>query len=136
MRQRGAALAEFAVAWPVCLLVVLGTVQVGLWAEEAAGVRTAAAAGARVAAAPGVDSAAATATALAILRPSLFGVRPAAWCPGSAGLAPRVWVCATTTMAAVEVRVGGSVPALVPLVPGGRGLPVAADAKLARERFR
>jgi hypothetical protein len=39
-------------------------------------------------------------------------------------------------MAAVEVRVGGSVPALVPLVPGGRGLPVAADAKLARERFR
>ena len=49
---------------------------------------------------------------------------------------PAVWVCAVLSTAHVEVRVGGAVPALVPLLPGGGGLPVAADVGLAREVFR
>jgi len=38
--------------------------------------------------------------------------------------------------ATVEVRVGGSIPTLLPLLPGGGGLPLDADVVLAREMFR
>jgi len=69
-------------------------------------------------------------------RPVLVGTTAGAWCPSSAGAPPPVWVCVTWSAATVEVRVGGSAPALLPLLPGSGGLPLGADVALARETFR
>jgi hypothetical protein len=135
-RYRGSALLEFAIAWPVTLLLVAGSVQLAVWGAEAFAAKRAALAGARAGSAADGTAALARSAALASLRPVLVGATAGAWCPSSGGVAPSVWVCVTQTAAAVEVRVGGSAPALLPLLPGSRGLPLDADVALAREAFQ
>ncbi|MGH7777018.1 MAG: TadE/TadG family type IV pilus assembly protein [Candidatus Dormibacterales bacterium] len=132
--SRGQALVEFAVAWPVALLLVLGCVQLGVFAAESQAAREAALGGARAGTAVGSAAGSAGPVAVAALQPWLPGTRVGLWCPGSPGR-PQVWVCVREATTSVEVSVGGRVPALVPLVPGG-GLPLSADARLDRERFR
>jgi Flp pilus assembly protein TadG len=135
-RQSGSALLEFAIAWPVALLLVLGSVQLAVWGSEAFAAKQAALAGARAGSAAGGTAELARSAALASLRPALVGTTAGAWCPSSAGGPPSVWVCVTWSAATVEVRVGGSVPALLPLLPGAAGLPLGADMALDRETFR
>src|SRR5260221_10680992 len=133
--DRGSALLEFAITWPVTLLLVAGSVQLAVWGSEAFAAKRAALAGARAGSAADGSAELARAAALGSLRPVLVGTTAGAWCPSSGGAAPPVWVCATETAATVEVRVGGSGPALLPLLPGNRGLPLDAEAVLAREAF-
>jgi hypothetical protein len=119
----------------VALLLVLGSVQLGVWGSEAYAVRQAAVAGARAATGTGGSAAVAAGVALATLRPALVGAAAGSWCPGAAAPPPPVWVCVTFSPTSVEVRISGSVPGLVPLPPSG-GLPVAADVVMAREVFQ
>ena len=125
---------EFALAWPVALLLALGCVELAVWGAESFAARSAALAGARAASVAGSSPRTAAVVTLRVLAPSLVGARAAAWCPGQPGEPPLVWVCVTDLGSAVEVEVGGSVPALVPLGPG-HGLPVHALVVLAKEAF-
>lgn len=134
--QPGSALLEFALAWPVALLLVIGCVQLAIWGSEAHAARQSALAGARAGSRADDSEAASRQVALAALNPALVGVAAAPWCPGEARRQPAVWVCVRSSQSAVEVAVGGAVPALVPLLPGAYGLPVSARARLAREVFR
>lgn len=136
-RQRGAALTEFALAWPIILLLVLAGIQIAVYGVEAYSARSAALVGARVASERGASLDVAQQAALSALRPALAGASASPWCPPAPdgeSPPPWVWVCAQYTPAGVEVRIGGRVPAVVPL-PGGAALPVSADAQLAREVF-
>jgi hypothetical protein len=135
-RQNGGALLEFAIAWPVALLLIVGSVQLAVWGSEAFAAKQAALAGARAGIAADGSIGLARSAALASLRPVLVGATAAAWCPSSGGARPSVWVCVTWSVMRVEVRVGGSVPALLPLLPGAGGLPLGADVTLERETFR
>ena len=132
--QRAAALVEFALAWPIALLVVLATVQAAVWASETYGARAATLAGARAGSVAGGTSEVAATVARQTLSSVLVGVRPETWCPGVASNPPEVWVCAIDHGDAVEVEIEGLVPALVPLLPSG-GLPLHADATLQKEAF-
>lgn len=132
--EQGTALVEFALAWPIVLLLVLGAVELAVWESEAAAVRYAAVAGARAGTAAGAGAALASAVTLRVVSASLVGTTASQWCPTDAWPAPAVWVCATDTGVAVQVDVGGSVPSLVPLVAGG-GLPVRAHVLLRKETF-
>jgi Flp pilus assembly protein TadG len=135
--QRGTALAEFALAWPVLLLAVLGAVELSIWSAEAFAARSAALSGARAGAVAGGGAAVAQTVAISALRPSLAGAPLTGWCPHAQAAPPAgVWVCGSDLGAAIEVRVGGSVPALVPLVAGGAGLPLAADVAIPKVTFR
>lgn len=131
--MRGSALIEFALAWPVALLLVLGCVEIAVWEAEAYAARSAALAGARAASVAGADPRVAQEVARRSLAPSLAGASPAAWCPGEPG-SPRVWVCVSDRGTAVEVVIGGSVPTLVPWL-GSQGMPLHADVWLEKERF-
>jgi Flp pilus assembly protein TadG len=133
-RQRAAALVEFALAWPLTLLLVLGTVESAVWATEAYAARAASLAGARAASVTGGTAKGASDVTLRVLSASLVGVDPKAWCPDGTTAPPPVWVCATELGTAVEVDVGGAAPALVPMVPGG-GLPIHAHVILQKEVF-
>ncbi len=133
-RQRAAALVEFALAWPVALLIVLSTVEAAVWAAEAYAAHAATVAGARAGAIAGGTAEVASAVTLRTLSASLVGVRPAAWCPGESAAPPPVWVCASDLGGSIEVDVGGRVPALVPLAPGP-GLPLRARVVLSKEKF-
>lgn len=134
--ERGDALLEFAIAWPLALFLIAGSVQYTVWGTEAYAARSAAAAGARAGSRADAPAGVAEEVALSALRPALVGVGAAAWCPGGGRPAPPVWVCARSAATAVEVSVGGSVPALLPLLPGGGRLPIAADMRVEREAFR
>jgi hypothetical protein len=131
---RGTALVEFALAWPVALLLVLGCVELSVWAAESFAARSAALAGARSASVAGSDSRGAATVAVRVLSPSLVGARATAWCPTERGDAPPVWVCATDLGAAVQVEIGGWVPSLVPIGPRA-GLPLHAHVVLEKETF-
>ena len=133
-RQRAAALVEFAFAWPIALLIVLATVQAAVWVSEAYGARAASLAGARAGSVAGGTAAVAETVAMQALSAVLVGARPEGWCPGDPAGPPDVWVCATDHRDAVEVEIGGAVPALVPLVTDG-GLPLHADAILQKEEY-
>ena len=133
-RQRAAALIEFALAWPIALLIVFATVESAVWASEVYAARAASLAGARAGSVAGGTAADAAAVAEQALSPSLVGARPEIWCPDGSGPAPDVWICAIDQGTAIEVDVGGVAPALVPLLPGG-GLPVSAQAVLQKEVF-
>jgi hypothetical protein len=132
--QRGAALLEFALAWPVALLLVLGSVELAVWGAESFAARSAALAGARAASVAGSNPRTAALVTLSALSPSLVGVNADVWCPGEGGMPPAVWVCATDQGPAMQVDVGGSVPALVPIGPG-QGLPLRAHAEIQKEVF-
>ena len=133
-RQHAAALVEFALAWPIALLIVLSTVEAAVWAAEAYAAHAATIAGARAGAIAGGTAAVASTVTLRTLSASLVGVVPGPWCPGASHLPPPVWVCATDLGQSIEVDVGGFVPALVPLAPGA-GLPLRAHVVLAKEKF-
>ena len=132
--MRGTALMEFALAWPIALLLVLGAVETAVWASEAFAARSAALAGARAGAALGAGRGAAVYVTLHTLAPSLVGVTPAAWCPGESQPFPAVWVCARDLGSAIEVDIGGVVPAIVPMV-NARGLPLRARVVVQKEAF-
>lgn len=125
---------EFALAWPVALLLVLGCVEISVWGSEAYAARAAALAGARAATVSGASPASGEAVALRALAPSLVGTTAGVWCPAQGGAPAQVWVCVRDLGSTVEVTVGGTVPALVGLVPGG-GLPLHADVVLEKETF-
>ncbi|MEO8744909.1 MAG: TadE family protein [Candidatus Dormiibacterota bacterium] len=131
---KGAAIIEFALAWPVALLLVLGCVELSVWGSESFAARSAALAGARAASVAGSDPQVAVIVTLRALGPSLVGARAGPWCPGQGGTPPSVWVCATDLGGSVQVDVGGSVPSLVPVVPG-RDLPLRAHVVLKKEIF-
>ena len=132
--MRGAALVEFALAWPVALLVILGSVELAVWGVEAYAARSAALAGARAASVAGVRPTLAVTVALRALNPSLVGATASSWCPGQPTPMPTVWICARDLGATVEVTVGGTAPAPVPL-SRGQGLPLHADVILQKETF-
>jgi hypothetical protein len=132
--ERGAAILEFALAWPVALLLVLGSVQLAVWGAESFAARSAALAGARAASAAGSSPRVAESVTMRVLAPSMIGARPDAWCPGQGGQRPPVWVCATDLGSAMQVDVGGSVPALVPFGPE-QGLPLHAQVVIQKEAF-
>ena len=131
LRCRGAALVEFALAWPVALLLVLGAVQVTLWASESFAARAAILAGARTATVGGSTADVAAIVAVRALRPAIFGTTVRASCANENSSYLRV--CARDLGDAVEVDVDGTVPALVPLIAGG--LPVDAQVILQKELF-
>ena len=132
--MRGAAILEFALAWPVALLLALGCVELAVWSAESFAVRSAALAGARAAAVAGSTPQIAALVTIRALSPSLVGTEAGAWCPGQGGVTPPVWVCAMDLGPAIQVDVGGSVPALVP-VGLGKGLPVHAHVEMQKEAF-
>jgi len=132
--QHGAALMEFALAWPILLALVLGAVQLTVWASETMTARAAALAGARVGTVAGGTAAQAGEVAQRILAAGVVGVRATRWCPGLPPPAPLVWVCAQESNVDVTVEVGGVVPALVP-VGFADGLPLHAMVTLQKEVF-
>lgn len=132
--MRGTALMEFALAWPVALLLVLGAVETAVWATETFAARSAALAGARVGAIAGMPADRAAGVTLRTLSPSLVGVTAATWCPGQSRRPPEVWVCATDLGSVIQVDVGGSVPTLVPIVSRS-GIPLHAHVILEKETF-
>lgn len=131
----GAALLEFALAWPLVLLLVLGAVELAVWGSEMFAARSAALAGARAGTVAGASASVAATVTLRSLSPSLVGVAASSWCPGQPAVAPRVWVCATDLGSDMRIDVGGTVPAIVPVVAGG-GLPLHAHVVLQKEVFR
>jgi hypothetical protein len=132
--MRGTALMEFALAWPVAILLVLGAVETAVWGSEVYAARSAALAGARAGAVVGAGAAAAAEMAIRTLSPSLVGVGASAWCPRDPRVRPEVWVCALDLGNAIEVEIGGDVPALVPIL-NGRGLPLRARVIVPKEIF-
>lgn len=135
-RQRGDALVEFALAWPVAVFLTAGGVQLALWSAELSAAQEASLAGARIGQSPAASAAQVDDAALVVLRPWAVGVRPDRWCPGDPGAQPQLWVCASLTPGLVEVRAGGVLQPLLALLPGGRGLPFEAQVQLPREAFQ
>ena len=134
--QHATALVEFALAWPLLLLAVLGAVELSIWSAEAFAARSAAVSGARAGAVAGGGAAIAQAVAMAALRPSVAGAPVTGWCPSPPRRPPAgVWVCGRDLGSTIEVLVGGTVPALVPMLPGAGGLPLAADASIPKAVF-
>lgn len=131
--QSGAALLEFAIAWPVVLLLVFGAVRLSLWAEESFAAREAALAGARAAAVSGGSTGTGDSVALNVLRPAIFGGEVVASCEPAA-VGDVLQVCTREVGAAIDVTVAGTVPALLPL-PVRQGLPIRAHVLLAKEVF-
>ena len=131
---RGTALVEFALAWPVALLLTLGTVETAVWASEMFAARSAALAGAHAAAGAGGSATVAAAVTRRILSPSLVGISASAWCPGESRTSPTLWVCARDLGDAIQVEIGGAVPAIVPLVTND-GLPLHMQVVVQKERF-
>lgn len=125
---------EFALAWPIVLLLVLGATELAVWQGEAIAARDAALAGARAGTVAGAGAEVAAVVTLRAISGSLVGAGASEWCRTDPRPAPPIWVCARDLGTAVEVEVGGAVPALVPLVPG-RDLPIAAHVILDKERF-
>ena len=133
-RHRGTALIEFALAWPIALLLALGSVETAVWGSEVFAARSAALAGARAAAGAGGTPALAVEVTRRILAPSLVGVSTVAWCPGGPQPLPELWVCARDFGDAMQVEIGGTVPAVVPIAGGG-GLPLQARVVVPKEVF-
>jgi hypothetical protein len=134
VRQRAAALVEFALAWPIALLIVFATVQSAVWAAEVYAARAATLAGARAGSVAGGSSATAAQVARQALASSLIGTSAMVWCPGSVVTRPPVWVCAIDRGSSIDVEVGGVAPAIVPLMPGG-GLTLHAHVVLQKDMF-
>lgn len=130
----GTAIMEFALAWPVVLVLVVGSVQLAVWGSEVFAARGAALAGARAGTVADAGADVASGVALRSLSAGLVGVTATAWCPMGQAPAPPVWVCAVDSGSEVQVDIGGYVPALVPLLPDDR-LPLHAHVILQKEAF-
>jgi hypothetical protein len=105
-----------------------------VWTSETFAARSAALAGARAAAAAGGTPEVAVVVTQRVLSPSLVGVTASAWCPGESHISPALWVCARDSGDAIQVEIGGAVPAMVPLVSRG-GLPLHTQVLVQKERF-
>jgi hypothetical protein len=116
------------------LLLVLGCVELAVWGAESFCAPSAARARAPAAAVAGSNPRIAALVTIRALSPSLVGVRAGEWCPLQGVAPPPVWVCATDLGAVMQVEVGGSVPALVPLGLG-QGLPLRAHVEIQKETF-
>jgi Flp pilus assembly protein TadG len=92
---------EFALAWPIVLLLVLGAVEMAVWESESAAAREAALAGARAGTVAGAGVDVAAQVTLRALSSSLVGVSASVWCPRDPMRAPALWVCATDLGAAL-----------------------------------
>ena len=125
---------EFALAWPIVLILVLGAVQLTIWASETMTARAAALAGARAGSVAGGTAGTASEVAMRTLDGGLIGVVAEGWCPGSSSTAPTVWVCARESPAEISVEIGGTAPSLVPAMLG-QGLPLRAEVTLQKEVF-
>ena len=134
MEMRGTALIEFALAWPIALLLVLGAVEITVWGSEAFVAQSAALAGARAAAVAGATPAVAVEVARRTLSPSLVGVTSSGWCPGESRTPAAIWICASDLGSAIDVEVGGTAPAIVPFV-NQSGLPLHAHVVIQKEAF-
>lgn len=133
--SRGTALMEFALAWPIVLVLVLGAVQISIWESEQAAAHDAALAGARAGTVAGAGVDVAARVAVRAMSTSLVGVGATAWCPRDVRPMPRgIWVCAIDLGSALQVEVGGSAPLLVPVFPSGV-LVVRAHIVLTKETF-
>lgn len=132
--SRGAALVEFALAWPLAIAVVMVSVELGVWGVEWSAAHAAAAAGARAASVSGAQPRTGALVALRTLAPALAGARAGIWCPGQAPASPSVWVCSRDLGRTVQVSIGGDVPALLPVL-GGKGLPIRAEVTVQKETF-
>ena len=93
--SRGNALLEFAIAWPIVLLLVAGSIQLSIWGAESYSVRQAALAGARAASVAGAGPDVGVTVAQGALGRSLVGAHSGPWCPGAAAPPPDVWICAS-----------------------------------------
>jgi hypothetical protein len=134
-RSRGTALMEFALAWPIVLLLVLGAVQIAVWESEVRSAHDAALAGARAGTVAGAGAGVAARVAIRVMSTSLVGVGVSAWCPRDMAPMPRgIWVCAVDLGSSLQVDVGGSAPALVPVLAAS-SLPIRAHVVLAKEKF-
>lgn len=137
-QSRGSALTEFAVAWPVVLLLVLVAIQLAVYGVEVYAARDSALIGARVGSEAGSGADPAATATIRALTPSLIEASAIQWCPPRGGGPPpnhSVWVCVSDLGTSIQVVVGGTVPAVVPLPVAG-GLPLRADAALAKETFQ
>ena len=135
--MRGSTLLEFAIAWPIMLLLVLGAVQLSILAVEDYSARAAAVAGARAGSATGGTTQGAEAMAVNALNPSLVGVRAVAYCASDDHAAPPpLWVCAESSPTEVTVTIGGTVPTIIPLLRLARGVDLTAQATIRREVFQ
>jgi TadE-like protein len=128
--RSGQAMVEFALALPLCLLVLLGSIQLGLYGLTRGSVVAAAGRGARVAAGAAATPTGPPATDRVYasirdqLASGLIGARPAPMAPVEGSCPPlspswpvgTVYVCAVHSVAdgTVEVAVRGWVHALVP----------------------
>ena len=137
--QRGSTLTEFALAWPIVLLLVLVAIQLAVYGVEVYAARDSALIGARVGSEAGSGTGPAAGATIAAIRPSLVEATAIRWCPDpkTPGGPPNhgVWVCATDQGTNIQVTVGGAVPAVVPLPVSG-GLPIGASATIAKETFQ
>lgn len=131
--MRGSALVEFALAWPVALLIVLGAVEISLWASESFAARDAALAAARAEAVAGGSPAAASRIAISDLQAGVFGAPVIASCNRALG-GEGIEVCVRDLGPEVDVAIDGSVPSLVPLA-AGHALPISAHAVVRKEVY-
>lgn len=118
--ERGSALLETALTFPVLLLVALGLVQFALWAHAENVATDAAIYGARQAAEAGGSLSAAVATTRALVQ------------SGLGGYASGFQVRGEDTGATVVMDVWGSVPLLLPGLPTS-ALPVQAEGRTPKE---
>ena len=132
---RGTALMEFALAWPIVLFLVLGAVQIAIWESEVTSAHDAALAGARAGTVAGAGVAVAARVAIRAMSASLVGVGVTGWCPRDTRPMPSgIWVCALDLGSLLQVDVGGSAPALVPVLAAS-SIPIRAHVVLAKEKF-
>jgi Flp pilus assembly protein TadG len=121
--ERGQALLEAALAFPLLLTLVLGAIQFGLWYHAQFVVQTACQEGARVAAAEDGTLADGLARARTLL---VAGLGPTA---------QGVAIQGNEDDERTTIAASGSYPTIIPWVNANR-LPLQARASMVRERFR
>lgn len=114
---------ETALVLPILLTLLLGAIQLGLWAHGQLVVQTACEEGARAASAEGGTVGAGVQRAHELLVAGL----------GSTGAAVVVQGSADSTGVTVSAR--GSLPTIIPWIDGNR-LPLQGQASMRREQFR
>jgi Flp pilus assembly protein TadG len=121
--ERGQAMLESALVFPVLVLLLLGILQLGLWYHAEFVVRTACQEGARVASAENGTLAEGLQRTRALLIAGL----------GRTGA--RVTVQGRVDDARATVSARGALPTLLPWIDANQ-LPLRAQASMVRERFR
>jgi hypothetical protein len=121
--EQGQSLLELALALPILTLILLGTIQLGLWYHAESVVLAACQDGARIASAEGGSVDEGLARARSLLRGGLGGIGEGVAVEGEADDEQVVFVAR------------GRMRSLVPGIGGGT-IPLAGEATVFRERFR